>query len=201
MSRSMCSHSANSSMVVHRDILFAHQKDLPMFRRTLSTLVALAVLSSGTVFSQQPTVFSQQSTEKQTGIIVLRMSGDLARKYAEISGPVDGDQVRGGLSISTTAVIVQHLENDQVRIEHSAPVKREGRPHRLVTLTATVDKEAIRSLVRTVFAASYSSPAAKEAGEIPTLSSPIHHSTPVLSLAALKGVKLRSWTLESKIGE
>ena len=100
-------------MVVHRDILFAHQKDLHMYRLTLSTLVALAVMSCGKVFSQQSTVFS----DKQTGIIVLKMSSDLAREYAKISGPVDGNEVRRGPSISTTAVIAQHLKNDQVRID------------------------------------------------------------------------------------
>ena len=171
-----------------------------MFMRTLTTLVALMALSSGNVFSQQPTVFSRQSKEKQTGIIVLNMSGDLARAYARISGSIDGDEGLGGLNISTTAVIAQRLENDQVRVEHSAPVKSEGKPDRLVTLTATVDAEKIRFFVRTVYTTSYSSPDAKESGEKPTLSLS-HQSTPVLSLADLEGVKLRSWTLESEIGE
>lgn len=171
-----------------------------MFTRTLTTLVAVMVLSSGNVFSQQPTVFSQQLTEKHTGVIVLNMSGELARKYAQISESIDGDESLGDLRISTTAVIAQRLENDQVRVEHSAPVKSEGRPDRLVTLTTTVDAKKIRSFVRTVYTTSYSSPAAKEAGEKPTLS-PSHHSTPGLSLADLKGIRLRSWTLESEISE
>ena len=51
-----------------------------------------------------------------------------------------------------------------------------------MTLTATVDAKNIRYFVRTVYTTSYSSPAAKEAGEKPTLS-PSHHSTPGLSLA------------------
>lgn len=165
-----------------------------MFTRTL---VALLVLSSGNVFSQQPTVFSRQ---KQTGVIKLKMSGDLAREYAQISGAIDG---LSGHSISATAFIAKRLENDQVRIEHSAHVTREGKTDRLVTLTATVDETAIRSLVRTMFDGDFTfsdSPARKEAGESPTVSAR-HLAVPFLSLADLNGIKLRTWTLESELGE
>lgn len=174
-----------------------------MFTRTITALVAVLMLPSGNVFSQQPTVFCQPSTWKQTGSIVLEITGELAREYAQVSGSMDGNENLGGFSISTTAVISQRLQNDQVRIDHIAQVTKEGRPDRLVTLTATVDKTAMRSFVRTVFEGEFTfsdSPDAKEFGESPTVSAR-HLSTTLLSLTELKGVKLRSWTLESEIGE
>lgn len=174
-----------------------------MFTRTLTILATAMVLQSGSVSSQQPTVFSQPSTETQSSPVVLNMSGDLAGKYAQIAGPIDGDEDLGGLIISTTAVMAQRLENDKLRIEHSAQVTTEGRPDRLVTLTATVAKTSIRSLVRTVLEGDFTyfnSRAARDAGESPAVSAR-HLSVPFLSLADLKGIKLRCWTLESEIGE
>lgn len=183
-----------------------------MFTRTLTTLVAL-MLASGNVFSQQstekqtgvlqPTVFSQHSRWNQTGVITLKMSGELAREYAIISDRIDVDEILGDLSISTNAVIAQRLDNEQVKIEHSAQVTREGRTDRLVTLTATVDEKKITSLVRTVYEGTFTfsnSPLSKEVGESPTVNA-THFSVPFLSMAELKGVEIRSWTLESEIGE
>lgn len=174
-----------------------------MLAQTLTTLIVVLVLPIGNAFAQQPTVFSQQSKVKQTGSIVLELSGDLYREYAQIYGSMDENESLGGFSITTTAVIAERLENDQVRIDHVAQVTREGRPDRLITLTATVDKTATRSLVRTVFEGDFTfsdSPASKESGESSTVSAR-HLSIPFLSLADLNGVKLRSWTLETEIGD
>jgi hypothetical protein len=173
-----------------------------MFTRTITALVAVLMLPTGNVFPQQPTVF-QPSTWKQADSIVLEMTGELAREYAQISGSIEGNKNLGGFSISTTAVISQRLENEQVRIEHMAQVTKDGQPDRLVTLTATVDKTAMRSFVRTVFMGEFrfsDSPDSKELAESPTVSA-THLSTTHLSLTELKGVKIRSWTLESEIGE
>lgn len=173
-----------------------------MITRTLTTLAAVLVLQSGNVFSQQPTVFSK-SRVKPTEAVVLKLTGELAREYAQISGSMDADERLDGCNISTTAVIAQRLKNDQVRIEHIAQVSREGRPDRLVTLTATVDTTAMRSLVRTVFEGDFTfsdATTAKESCESPTVIAR-HLSIPFISLADLEGVKLQSWTLESTIGE
>lgn len=169
-----------------------------MFTRTLTTLVAVSVLTSGTVFSQQPTVFSPQ---ERTGVIMVRLSGELAREYAQVTGPTNGDGIPGNLNISTTAVIAQRLPNNQLRIEHSALVKRVGRPDRLVTLTATVDEKHIRSLARTVFEGDFTflkSPRTNDTGKSPTVTAD-HFALPFLSLADLNGAKLQTWTLESEI--
>jgi len=198
--RSMFSHFANFSMMISCDLFFAPERTHKMFTRTITLVVVLSVLSSGRLFSQQPTVFSP---EEQTGVIMLRMTGDLAREYAQRTGSIDGDGIPGNVSISATAVIAQRLRNNQVRIEHSASVKREGRPDRLVTLTATVDEENIRSLVRTVFGGEFrfsNSPGTKNTDKSPSVTA--HHlAVPLLSLANLSGVKLQTWTLESEISE
>ncbi|MCA9193016.1 MAG: hypothetical protein KDB03_14675 [Planctomycetales bacterium] len=171
-----------------------------MLTRTLTILVALMVLSNGYLFSQEPTRFSR---EKQTRVITLEMSGELAKEYIKITGPIDGDEITGNFNITRTAFIADHLENDQVRIEHSAHVASEGSQYRLVTLTATVDEKNLRSLVRTVLVGDFAfsdSPDANESGKSPIMSTR-HISATQLSLTELKGVKLRSWTLESEIGD
>lgn len=169
-----------------------------MFKRTLTALTALTLLSSGNLFGQQP-------RQQPTGVIVLKMSGELAQQYAQVSGAIEGVESPRARNIRTSAVVVQSLENGEVRIEHSALVKREGKPDRLVTLTATVDSKMIRLFDRTVFdkttvfTFSGPSPGAKEAGKTPVLSP--GHSARELSLANLQRVKLRSWRLESETGE
>ena len=132
---------------------------------------------------------------------MLKISGDLAQEYAKIIRPQGGGKSSDGLTISTIAVIAHQLKDDQVRIEHSAPVTFEGSPDRLVTLTATVDKKALRSFVRTAYSATMSLPAGEQSGKRPAVGKPIHYCTRVLALADLKGVKLRSWTLASEVGE
>jgi hypothetical protein len=173
--------------------------------RTVMTLAAVVVLLTGNVYSQRPTIFSQQSTERQPAIIALNMSGDLAREYARIAGPTENNETLDAHKISTTAFIAERLGNDQVRIEHSAQFKREGKPDRLVTLTGTVDTSTIRSLVRTVLepnAISFSnnSTAPKETGVSPAVKA-THLSVRFLSLTDLTGIRLRSWTLESEIAK
>jgi hypothetical protein len=174
-----------------------------MFMRTGVTLATALVLLNGDVYSQQPAVFSKQPAAEQIGSIVLNMSGDLAREYARMTGAIDGNATRGGRIISTTAVIVSPLGHNKVQIQHSAQFKTEAGPDRLVTLTATVNKTAMQSLVRTVFVGDFtfsSSPADSVSGESPTVTAR-HLSIPLLSLDDPKHVKLRSWTLESETGK
>lgn len=174
-----------------------------MFLRTVLTLSAATMLFNGNASSQQPTVFSKQPSSEQTGMIVLNLSGDLARDYARMIGAIDGDAIGVRREIATTAVIVPPLGQNTVRIQHRAQVESEAGPDRLVTLTAVVDKTAVRSFVRTVIAGEFSfsdSPTEPESGESTTVTAR-HLSSPILSLADREDVRLRSWTLESEVGE
>jgi hypothetical protein len=174
-----------------------------MFIRTVMTLAVAMVLLVGNVNSEQPTVFANQSTEEQYRVLLLSLSGDLAEEYAQIVGSVAGIKTRAVRDISTTAFIAERLENNRLRIEHTTQFSGQGTPDRLVTLSATIDASQVKSLVRTVYEGSFSF--ADPTGEYATGESPAvkarHLSVPLLSLTDLTGVQLRSWTLESEVGE
>ena len=67
------------------------------------------------------------------------MSGDLAVEYGKRTGTISKGQVPSDLRISVIATIAQQLNGDRIRIEHTSHIVRNGKPDRLVTLTATVE--------------------------------------------------------------
>ena len=108
-----------------------------MFTKTWLALLVIVCFATGTANAQEP--------ERIQGFVVLEMSGELATEYGKLTGAVKNDQVPKGLSISTTAIVAQHLEGGKIRIEHSRPIRNEESTFQLVTLTATVDKTAIKT--------------------------------------------------------
>ncbi|MEZ6074091.1 MAG: hypothetical protein R3C59_16875 [Planctomycetaceae bacterium] len=165
-----------------------------MLTRTLLVLSVSLALTHGVVLGQQ------NKTDDAARFVVLEMTGRLAAEYGKLAGSIDGDRIPNGLHISTTAIVAQRLDDGRIRIEHTMPVMQDGAPIRLVTLTATVDATAVKTIAVPGGIATYTSPGAHKSGEKPTLTKDATKQVAV-ELADLKGVKLRSWTLANEVGE
>ena len=162
-----------------------------MFTKTWLALLVFASSVTGFANAQEP--------ETIHGLVVLELSGDLAAEYGKLTGVVKGDQVPKGLSISTTAIVAQHLEGKKVRIEHACPIIKHGAKTQLVTLTATVEKTAIKSTKIPAATKIYRAPDAAQSDEQPKVTEKESNQLS-LALSSLAGVKLRSWKLDSEIG-
>ena len=132
--------------------------------------------------------------------VFLRMTGDVAREYARLTGTIPENGVPAGLEIETTATITQVLEDGQLRIEHSSNVIQNGRRARLITLTGTVDRDEVVTDVTPKGTPVYSSPEDHNKGSKPTATNKDAKSLR-LQLSGLKGLRLRSWSLVEEIGE
>ncbi len=165
-----------------------------MIVRNLIVLAAVIVFSNGLLAQQHDTPI------KTGDHIFIRMTGELAKEYARLTDSPRNDGETSGYSIETSATIVQNLDDGRIRIERSVPLKRAGKPDRYLTLTATVDKEKLKTDVTPKGAASYASPAEYKNGAQPKLTTEDSKSLR-LELSELKGLKLRTWTLAEEIGE
>ncbi len=163
-----------------------------MFIKISTAIAIIAAFATGNTDAQVP--------DRITGIVVLEMSGELAAEYGKLTDAVKDDQAPKGLSISTTATVAQHLDGGRIRIEHSCPVMKNGALTQLVTLTATVDKTAIKTTRIPAATKLNSSPDAAKTDEESTVTK--NDSTQMtLALADFTGVKLRSWNLAIEIGK
>ena len=180
-----------------------------MPRLAPSACFVFSVLLVGKGASQEAAEFGQWTENPSAEIIVLNLTGELANAYALKTGEAGtGGESR---TIATRALVTGSVDPTSVQVEHSKRVKRESAVDRLVTLTARVERTAIKSFVRTVYQGQFTfsgRPSEKHAGsfadgqpaEQPTVRAR-HFSIPSLSLSNLEGVKLRTWTVESEVGE
>jgi hypothetical protein len=157
--------------------------------RILAALTLFFVTGNGLLAQQN------DDTARIGGHLAVRMTGDLAKEFAQRTGLLGKNDAPDGLQIETIATIEQQLDDGRVRIEHSSHVNREGKTSRLVTLTGTVDPTAITTDITPKGTSVYASPRAK-----PVLTT---EETKMLrlKLSDLKGLKLRTWTLFEEIGE
>jgi TRAP-type mannitol/chloroaromatic compound transport system substrate-binding protein len=128
--------------------------------------------------------------------IAVSMTGDLAKEYAKATGVVRDIKQVDGLTIKTMATVEQRLTNGQIRIEHSSQVNQVGKTPRLVTLTATIATSKVTSEVTPTGTKVFASPGSKDKG-ITTNQSEMLRT----SLSDLKGLKLRTWTLATEVGQ
>jgi hypothetical protein len=135
------------------------------------------------------------ATARVGDVILIKMTGDVARDYARRIGSLPEIAERNGLEIQTTAMIAQQLDGGRFRIEHYANVNHEGKTVRLVTLTGIVDPAKITSAVTAKGTSVSASPQAK-----PVLITE-DMKTFRLELSDLKEVKLRTWTMVEEIGD
>jgi len=159
-----------------------------------------AVLLVATVVGNGPLLAKESSSAKVGDHLFVQLTGDLAIKYAQYCGILQKNEAPAGLDVQTTATVAQTLENGRIRIEHWAPIKRDGKQDRLLTLTATVDPANITTDVTRKGTPVYASPAAHKNGAKPSLTTE-DADVLRLQLSGLKGVKLRTWTLADEIGE
>lgn len=159
-----------------------------MVLRMLSALTVVLLIGSGLIAQQHDTATNIGE------ILSIKMTGDLAKEYARLTGSLRGDEA-WGLQVDTTAMIAQKLNDGRIRIEHSSHVIRQGKTARLVTLTATVDTKDITADILPTGTPISASPGA--------VSEPSSKETKTLrlTLSNLKGLKLRSWSLSEEIGE
>lgn len=160
-----------------------------MVLRILAALTLILGIGNG-LYAQQ-----SHATAKVGDHLAIRMTGDLAKEYAQRTGSLRGNQAPTGFQIEISATIAQHLTDGRIRIEHTSHINRDGGTTRLVALTATVDPTKITKDITPKGAPVYASPGAE-----PKLTTEIT-KTLRLKLSDLKGLKLRTWTLSEEIGD
>jgi hypothetical protein len=159
----------------------------------------LNVLLASGVFAITGACDRQSTAADVNGFVILEMTGELATEYQRLTSPVEPRKVPHGLKISTMAAVAQHLENGQLRIEHSMPVWENKVQVRLVTLSAIVETSAVKNSNVPKETATYSSPEAPQAGGT-SVTTKSESNVQTFELADLKRVKLRKWKLETEIG-
>lgn len=165
-----------------------------MFLRLLIALLVTLSLGSNALFAQQ-------DEAENTGLIVLEMAGELGSEYSKLIGIVKTDWKSKGRTISVPAHVSYRLADGLVRIEHSTPIKKDGKTTGLVTLSTTIDSDALQIVDVPKGTQTFSAPRRKnEPAKKRTLTKTAtkHHK---LALSDLKGVELRSWKLTSSISD
>ena len=166
-----------------------------MFRQCITVSAFVIFLVQGNLLDAK-----EVSPDLNAGdVLLLDLRGNLAREYARRSSSPDSAN-QGGLQISTSATVVQKLNDGRLRIEHSTPVWRGNKADRLLTLTATIDPKDLRAEVIPTNTPTYASPAEHKKGAKPALTTKETTSF-CLPLSELKEVKLRTWTLAEEVGE
>jgi hypothetical protein len=153
-------------------------------------VLMLAVGIGNHLFAQQ-----KDSAVKVDNLVVVTMTGDVAREYARRTESLGANDSSKGLEIQTVASIAQRFDDGRIRIEHSSGIKTDGKTTRLVTLTATVDPSKVVTTVTSKGTMLYASPGAKP---FPTTE---ETKGLEITLSDLKGLKLRTWILSDEIGE
>ena len=161
-----------------------------MHAKTCSITVAALALSAALLHAHDSSSLEVGTT------VILTMAGELAEKYSEQLGTLPkGTPPPPGLQIETVARVAQKLTDGQFRLESLAT--RKGSPHpSLVTLTATVKKDAVKKTVTPAGTLTFSSPNDKK---------PIASKKPRtvfrIQLSGLEGVAVRTWRLHNEIRE
>lgn len=132
--------------------------------------------------------------------LFLRMTGDVAKEYARLTGAFPENGAPAGLEIETSATVTQALADRPIRIEHTSHIIRDGKRVRLVTLTGKIDRKEVTTEVTPKGTPVYASPEDYEKGSKPTATNKDTKSLR-LQLSNLKGLRLRSWALTEEIGE
>ena len=160
-----------------------------MVVRILAALTLVLGIGNG-LYAQQ-----NHPTAKVGDHLAFRMTGDLAKQFAQRTGSLRGNEASDGFQIETIATVAQQLNDGRLRIEHTSSVNRDGGTTRLVTLAATVDPTKITTDITPKGTPVYASPGAE-----PKLTTEIA-KTLRLTLSDFKGLKLRVWTLSEEISD
>jgi uncharacterized hydantoinase/oxoprolinase family protein len=128
--------------------------------------------------------------------IAVSMTGDLAKEYAKATGIERDIKQVDGLTIEIVATVEQRLTDGRIRIERSSQVNQAGKAPRLVTLSASIATSKVTSEVTPKGTQVFASPGSKDKGVTTTQSEMLH-----TSLSDLKGLKLRTWTLATEVGQ
>jgi hypothetical protein len=165
-----------------------------MLSRAFAVAGAVAVL--GTMVLATP----DKPVVKVGDMIEVQLTGDLAQQFAERTVPPEAGKLPEGLQVQFLGVVEQTFSDGRFRIEHSSQITREGKLHRLVTLTAVVDANQCATRVTPAGTATFSSPEDANREAQPALTTEASEML-TLQLSDLKGVKLRTWTLAEELGE
>ncbi len=165
-----------------------------MISRIPAVFLVFAAVGSGQLNAQE------DSSVRVGDHLFVRMTGERAKEYAKRSGLLQENKAPASLKIEASAMVTQTLDNGRVRVEHWLPIKRKGKQEQLLTLAAIVNRTEITSDVTRKGTPVYASPGAHKNGAKPSLIT--EDATELrLQLSDLKGLKLRTWTLASEIGE
>ncbi len=181
--------------------------ELNMAFRTLAAFLVIF----GVLIANGPSVGQNNSSFKVGNLVVINMSGELAKEYMRQTASNIDREFSPGLVVSALAVIDEVLEDGKLRIEHTNYVspmepipslglepksyRPTGSPTHLVTLTGTIDPQRITTDVSpegTLQSKDPNSKSEPSVAEVRTLR---------IDLPDLKGLKLRTWTLTDEAGE
>jgi hypothetical protein len=143
----------------------------------------------------------EKETPKSGEMIGIELTGKLAEEYLRRTGGFPaGEPIPGGLSIQTSALIVQQTAEGKYRISHSMPRHAEkGESPQLITLDVTLNADQITQRIWPKGAKVYADPGQPARGVKPVVTD-VEHKSWEVELSDLKGVKLRVWTLTEETG-
>ena len=153
------------------------------------------------VFAATLSAEEKVATPKVGDNVVVEMTGEFAKEYGIRAG-MDKRTVLNakGLSIETTATVEQRLADGGYRIEHRAPIENgKGKP-RMVTLTAIVEPEQIKSAITPANTAIYASPDDAKKGGKPFVTKKDETSLRI-ELSTFREAKLRTWEMIDEAGK
>jgi len=163
-----------------------------MFHKTLCVAISAFLLTSISASANDKPSLGVGTT------VFLELTGDLALKYCQLMPHFPKDNLRPelGISVSVSAQIVQNREDGTFRLEYVSPIFKNQKEPTLLTLTASLKSE---SLVVTQIPKGRlvsSSPA----DLFPVATSEIAESVR-MQLSDVDDVKLRTWKVQSEIGD
>lgn len=159
------------------------------------TIRAMAVLALTSLCGTD--LLAQQNVPGNGERIALQLTGDLAKEYGRCTGILEEAPNTPGLRLEIEATVAPTLADGQLRIEHSYPIRENGKQARLVTLTATVAPDR---MIRTVIPKGtlvFASPWDRMRPSVTTAKTRAFR----VELSNLKGVTLRTWSLVEEIGK
>ena len=160
----------------------------------------LAVIVVTTVVGNETLLAKERASAKVGDRLFVRMTGELAEKYAQFCGMLQKNKTPAGLEVQAVAIVSNTMENGRISIEHWTPFKRDGKQDRLLTLKATVDSSHITTDLLHKGTPVYASSESHKNGAKPSLTTE-NSDVLRLHLSDLKGVKLCTWILADEISE
>ena len=149
----------------------------------------LVLLKASLLIAQQ-----NDPVAKVGDMIILRMTGDVAKEYAKRVSAHPEVALREGLRVELAAMVVQVLPDDTLAIRFSH-ILQDQQPPRLVLLTGKIDSRKITTDITPKGTKVFPKPGAE-----PTVTTEDYKNLR-FDLSDWKGVKLRIWTLVDEIGE